>query len=221
MRFEDCSKNTLITYKIHEKSTDFDVYVQRTLFDNEFIESCKSYCKRAFDVNINGFSGRNKFFSVKLVMSQVRRSRSYDLAFTVTVYDKIKNKDDAEKFTKIIRYLIDSENCDDTKLKELGYDLEWIQFVTDILALTKSPNEDKEPLKFNKDYTDYVSKIMSLDMHTDEPDFCPEPDEIKIENDIVYYVPNTNVKSTRVIRDADGVYIEHVIGHDIVLTKLV
>lgn len=45
---------------------------------------------------------------------------------------------------------------------------------------------------------------------------CPEPDEIKIENNAAYYAPDTNVKSTRVIRD-DGVYIEHYI----VITKFV
>ena len=228
MRFENCGKNVLIIYELTKNGADFNIYVNRTEFDKEFIDSCKEFCKYAFDIEIQDFRGENKYFIVTLVMSQVRRSNSYDLAFTVSVKDKVKTEADCKRFESVIYGCI--ANFKEKREKEQTFEFDdanddFAQFITDALAIEYLMKKHKpireNKFSFNKSYLQYVSDVMKLDMHTDEPDFCPDPDELMEEDDCVHYVPNMTMKSMKIIRDGDAVFIEQVIGHDIVTTRLI
>ena len=207
MKFYEHPENVLILDKRNKNGTTFEVYARRMVFDEEFKHSCIDYIKFAFDIDIEDYRGKNKYMEATIAFSQVKRSQSFDLVFTLTAF-KIN---DARKF----------KNCMYICMNMMKEQHKLPPHVLNLLDYAYGLGMDpEEAFEFSKNHFDYVEKIMELDMHVDEPDFLPEPNEIMEVEDGVMYVPDMTVNNAKYV-DIDGqLYVEYIIGHDVVLQKV-
>lgn len=207
MKFYEHPENVLILDKQNKNGITFEVYARRMVFNEEFKQSCIDYIKFAFDIDVEDYCGKNKYMEATIAFSQVRRSQSFDLVFTLNVY-KIK---DARKF----------KNCMYICMNMMKEQHKLPPHVLNLLDYAYGSGMNPEDtFEFLKNHFDFIEHVMKLDMHIDEPDFIPEANEIMEVEDGVVYTPNMTVNNARYV-DIDGkLYVEYIIGHDVVLQKV-
>lgn len=207
MKFYEHPENILILDKQNKNSITFEVYAKRMVFDEEFKQSCIDYIKFAFDIDVEDYCGKNKYMNVIIAFSQVKRSQSFDLVFTLDVY-KIK---DAERFKNVMYLCMDMMN-EHHKLPPHVLNLLDYAYGSDMTP--------EEAFEFLQNHFNFIEQIMELDMHIDEPNFIPKPNEIMEVEDGVMYVPDMTINNAKYVDINGQLYVEYIIGHDVVLQKV-
>lgn len=198
MRIYDNLSNVTINYEEAENGYIFSVYVRRIEFDDEFIASCAEFLKLAFNLDIQGkYRDKNEYCECELILSQVRRSQAYDLAFTVTVYD-IKNPE------KMRDVMYECLNKDNYEKKELHC---------------------RATLINDNEYVEFLEEVMNLEDPINPFDECPSPEDIIETEDgvtIIAKPKELEINDAEIVTLEDGsVFAKFTIGHDIVMQRIV
>ena len=190
MKFWESPKDIHIEAINEGENCRFTIFVRNISFDREFRDSCVEFFDYAFNLDVSDGNDENEFMKGRLILSQARPSPAFDKAFEITVF----NIDDCDRFKETIMEFVHAMNIDG-------------QVVHGILI-------DEE------EYMKRLNDMMDMDMELDDSSFCPEPEDLSIDDECVHFKQDRTLKSMNVIRIGDDVYIQNRVGNDDVVIKL-